>query len=329
MSPVTMLSGPRVSPTTAGNLGNARPMIMPFRLYQLCSQESLARLFDPTIPFLGPVPANMGFFSSCLLVGFSLFFSQCLGLSIPHISDCTADGCSAARAVVDVPSTRDFVHYRTLFPRSSWLDSNKIISIVAPVVGGLALVGILAIVLWYRRGNSAILKKEEGFEEIYEVPPVSARYIAPLPRVYAERWAAVVESTIPIPQPSVASPDSRATTTKLIISVPANEPPPPRSWKLKRVPVPRLSRLPPPYPTLARIRGALRTPRCSEFKRPPRLTTHKPKPPPSPLAIPTLGEPLPSSVSTGIPSALSTATPLTSRLSALINRIQSEYKGQL
>lgn len=130
--------------------------------------------------------------------------------------------------------------------RSLKLDTPKTIAIVAAVVGGLALCGILAIVLWYQRGNAAFLSKKEakGFVEFDSdkapAPPPSARYIAPPPRVFAERWASLIASTsLPIAQPSAAK-----GPRNLVITVPSNEPPPSRSWKLKRVPVPRLSRLP-------------------------------------------------------------------------------------
>lgn len=214
--------------------------------------------------------------------------------------------------------------------RSYQLDhNNKTVAVIAAVVGVLAVCGILAIVFWYLRGNSAFLStEEEDFADSVDKPPLSAVYVAPPPRVYAERWASVAGSMTP----STAQPS--ASTAKgspnLVISIPTDEPPPlGRRWELKRVPVPRLSRL--PSPSLTKIRVALRTPRQQDFKGLPRSPRLKPKPKPrqtpSPLPInpKESNQPPSPDLPSGFPSALPSATPLTSRLKMLMNRIQHEY----
>ncbi|KAJ7124985.1 hypothetical protein C8R44DRAFT_128301 [Mycena epipterygia] len=269
----------------------------------------------------------MGFSSSSrVLLAVSLFLAECRGLCIPSVSEsCTTDACQPAGRSVDSPSIRDSVRPESvmILSRSLKLDMSKTIVIVAAVVGGLALCGILAIVLWYQRGNAAFLSKKnaEGFVEFdsdkASAPPPSARYIAPPPRVFAERWASLVTSTsLPIVQPSAAK-----GPRNLVITVPSDEPPPSRSWKLKRVPVPRLSRLPSANPraSLARIRGALRAPRRQDGPRP------KAAPAPLPIIPKQDVSDRASPIASGIPSALLSAAPLTSRLTTLMNRIQSEY----
>ncbi|KAJ7497050.1 hypothetical protein FB451DRAFT_1209869 [Mycena latifolia] len=265
-----------------------------------------------------------------LFLATTLFLTECLGLSVPSVSEsCTTDACRPAQRSVDRRPIRDSAHPEALRLRSLNLDTYQIIVIVAAVVGAMAVCGILAIVLWYRRGSSSFVsKKEEGFADLDDDKvPLSAPYIAPPPRVYAERWASLVGST----SRSAAQP-SATRWPNLVISIPADEPPPARSWKLKRIPVPRLSSLASagPRTPLARMRLALRTPRTQQDFQGSRSLSLRPKPPPSPLAI-FLKEdsdrrlPSPGIVS-GVPSALPSAPPMTSRLAALMYRTKSEYK---
>ncbi|KAJ7502851.1 hypothetical protein B0H11DRAFT_606564 [Mycena galericulata] len=293
----------------------------------------------------------MRFVSVWILLTSTLFPAGCPALAVPAVSECvnlgepeytgtvthefcrscTIDTCRPARRSVDRPPIRDYAHSQTLHSRSVKLDISQIIVISSAIVGALAVCGVLAILLWYRRVNSAFFDqdaREGGFVEIDEKVPPSPQYIAPPPRIYAERWASFIRSTtFPIAQPSVAS----TIPPDLSHSMPAHQPKPLRSWNLKRVPVPRLSRLPSvdPRASLARIRVALRPPRRQDFKGPPRSSSLRPKPkqPPSPLPIIQDDGHPPSSpaIPSGIPSALPSTAPLTSRLTTVMNRIQSEY----
>ncbi|KAJ6558491.1 hypothetical protein DFH09DRAFT_532055 [Mycena vulgaris] len=222
----------------------------------------------------------------------------------------TDASCRAPRRAIDRPSIRDSIHAhaQNLVPRS--LMSETSITIVAAVVGVLAVCGILSIVLWYRQGNSAFAsKKERGFAKLDD----RAWDIAPLPRVYAERWATLVETTsstaqLPAPAPAEGWPN-------LVITIAADTPPPVRTWKLKRVPVPRLSKLPSAGPRTPL--AWLRTPRQRDV--PPRSSSLKPMPPPpSPLSPTQRSERTSLDISSGVPSALSSPTPLTSRPTTII-----------
>ncbi|KAJ7718019.1 hypothetical protein DFH07DRAFT_338222 [Mycena maculata] len=279
----------------------------------------------------------MGIFSSRLLLASTLFIAGCHGLTThSFLESCTTDASHTTRRSVDRPSIGGYTHSEALLSRSLKFDTSKIIAISAAVVGGLAVCGILVILLWYRRGNAAFFSKEElsrqeeGFVEMDDkIVPPSPRYIAPLPRVYAARWASLVGSpAFSIAQPSVNSLPNDS--PDLVIPIPTDEPPKLRSGKVKRVPVPRLSRLPSadPRASLARIRDAFRPPRQQDLKGLARSSNLKPKPkaPPSPLPIvQDTGRASNPDIASGIPSALSSAAPLTSRLTTLMNKIQSEY----
>ncbi|KAJ6593629.1 hypothetical protein B0H19DRAFT_1056145 [Mycena capillaripes] len=264
-------------------------------------------------------------------VSLFIFLTDCCGLPLTSVSECVhRRGPKSQLLTVFAESAQGVrVKLEDLLTDLSgtWCTPKTlIIAITAVAVGGLSICGIFATVLWYRRGNTAFLSTEEvDFPVSLDKAPLSARYIAPLPHVYAERLASVKgTSTLSTAQPS-APPPAKVPPT-LSISVPTDEPPLGR-WKLKRVPVPRLSRL--PSPSLAKIRVALRTPRRQEFKGLPGSPRPKAKPKQAPSPLPinqdNYNRPRSPDLPSGFPSALPSAPPLTSRLATLMNRIQSEY----
>ncbi|KAF7362115.1 hypothetical protein MVEN_00557300 [Mycena venus] len=207
---------------------------------------------------------NMGDFSSWLLLAGSLFIftADCSGLPIPLVSEICATGACRTRRSAERLSG-DAMHSEIFLPRSFHGSNTWVLAVTAGVVGGLAICGIAAMVFWYRRGNSAFSSTQE---EIYidwedKAAPPSARYIAPLPQIYASGLASVRAAPSPKGPPN------------LVISVPTNEPPAFGRWKIKRVPVPSLSRL--PSPSLTKIRAALRTPRRQGLSGPPPVTKAK------------------------------------------------------
>ncbi|KAJ6495640.1 hypothetical protein C8R47DRAFT_366577 [Mycena vitilis] len=214
--------------------------------------------------------------------------------------NCAQSACRDRRAV-DRPFG-NMAHSENLFFRSLQLYENTtIITVTAAVVAGLAICGICVILLWYRRRKSRFLPTDdEGCSDWIDKSPPSARYIAPLPHIYAERLASVTGTMASATTARSKGPPN------LIISVPPDES---RRWRLNRVPVPRLSRL--PSPSLAKIRVALRTPRRQDFSGLPRSPGSRPVP--SPLSIIPND---PGSPDTALPSA----APLTSRLATLMNR---------
>ncbi|KAJ7128953.1 hypothetical protein C8R43DRAFT_687189 [Mycena crocata] len=264
-------------------------------------------------------------------IALAFFLAGCQALSIP--SRCATDACRTGRSV-DGPTIRDAARpdHDVLLSRSYHLEgSTKTIVIVLAFVGTLAVCGSLATICWYRRGGSTFVpKNDNGFRMLADdKAPFSARYPAPPPQVYAERLASVAGSaTLSSGLPSASSASTTNRVPNLVISIPGNVPPPPtRSWKLKRVPVPRLSRLPSAHPRspLARIRSALRTPRRQDFKEPkelPRSSSIRPKAKPSPLPLFPMQDFRSHSpgISSGIPSALSSPISLASRSST--NRMQ-------
>ncbi|KAJ7039168.1 hypothetical protein C8F04DRAFT_1179118 [Mycena alexandri] len=96
-----------------------------------------------------------------------------------------------SRPVNSSYSTRGCLRFGFRLSRRSFqLDNNnsRIVAVVAAIVGVLAVCGILAILLWYRRRISATRSfKEEESTHWADFPPVSARYPAPSPEIYAER----------------------------------------------------------------------------------------------------------------------------------------------
>ncbi|KAJ7690665.1 hypothetical protein B0H17DRAFT_583543 [Mycena rosella] len=191
--------------------------------------------------------STWAFFSSWLFLLATIpFLAECRGLRIPSVSESyTTAACRTPPRSVDRP-IRDIVAAKTR--RSPGCVQNPCHH---------------ALVSSWKRGVLVQKRRSEGFTELDEdKTPPSAWYIAPPPRVYAERWTSLVGSTTEASSPAKGWPN-------LAISIPADGPLVSRSWKPKRVPVPRLSALPSAGPrTPLWVRPALRTPRQQDASSP-------------------------------------------------------------
>ncbi|KAJ7287754.1 hypothetical protein C8J57DRAFT_1215868 [Mycena rebaudengoi] len=215
----------------------------------------------------------------------SLFLLVTGSFGLPTSLRCTTEAHGCATGAIDRPSLS------TLISRSASSGTMHVpFIILASAVGVLALLGVLAIILWYhhKRGTTGWLQRKEGFEEVRDDHLSNAKYISPPAQVYADGRAPVVA-------PAATSSPSSKDVPSLVVSSPNDEPAQSEKRKVKRVPVPRLSRLPSARAPLARIKSVL-TPRRQEF----RASAEHNVPP-----LPTQAHAqAPSTVSSGVASAV-------------------------